>query len=364
MFLASYGLSDPHRTVLVTFLDRLRVNAGIIHNKYLVYPVKKGDHDEWCQVGRGQITDLLWCGRHTSFFICRDKEAHEGVVYHDVDYSKKDAVVHGHIWCKNKDCPKCFLDGWVGHASRAIWGKLSAGVKRGYGDVEHFSISFSRSMWGLPQAVLRKKAEDACLRRGISGALVSHARRINRRERCLEFGIHYHGLGFVKGLYDRCRECSYLMVSKSRSWCSNADDCEGFEQRTRREYQIDGVVVKVMGKRASGLTMEESVIKTVRYILSHASYVRSFRKRFYIVSYFGACANKKLKSLKVRAVHDCPVCASVGIRNVMSPCSHWGSEFIATDIGDSWYVKCFPSEEFDKSGLPKFVDYDVGGSSE
>jgi hypothetical protein len=329
-----------------------------VKNAYLILPIKEGDHPEWVQVGRGRVTDPFWCGRHKWFLICRDKASHEGVVLNDVLYSGKDCLTHEHLWCKSKDCPRCFLDGWAGRTSRHIWGKLSAGIARGYGEIDHYTVSTPRSMWGLPEADLRKMATDGCLRRGIDGCLVSHARRINRKEHCLEFALHYHGLGFSNY---RCRDCASLVVGKSRSWCSKSEFCDGFEQKTRREYERDGLIVKVMGKRASGLTVEESVIKTLRYILSHASYIRSFRKRFYIVSYFGRCSNRNLKSLPVKAVRKCPVCASVGVTNEMTRCSHWSDEFIAVDIGDPDYLKCFPSEEFDKSGLPKFVDIGGGG---
>lgn len=341
------------------FSERLSLNFAILKNAYLCLPVAKGDHEEWLQVGRGQISNPEWCGRHTSFFICRDKVTHEGVVYEGVGYSGKDAVRHGHRWCKKPECPKCFLDGWAGDNSRAIWGKLSAGVGRGFGEVDHFTISFPKGDYGLPEAVLRKKAEDGCLKRGImGGVLIVHARRIDRKRGVLKFSIHYHGLGFVRGGYDICRNCEVFLSHRCVVDCG---ECKGYEARTRREYEKDGLIVRVFGKRSSGLTMEESVIKTARYVLSHASYIPSFRKRFYIVSYFGVCANRRLKSCKVSAVHNCPVCGSVGVKNVMKRCSHWSREFIVSDIGDPRYMKCFPSPEFDDSGLPRFVDYGGGG---
>lgn len=344
------------------FLERLRLNYAILRNRYLTLPVADDGHGEWLQAGRGQVSNLEWCGVHTSFYICRDKATHEGVVYEGVDYSGKDTLSHGHRWCKKPECPKCFLDGWVGDTARSIWGKLSAGVAKGYGAVEHFTLSFSKSDYGLPFDVLRKRAEVALLKRGILGAvLIPHARRIDRKHRRLRFSLHLHGLGFLSPPYDLCRNCSFLVVGNRRSWCSNAGFCVGFEQRTRREYESDGFVVKVMEKRSSGLSEEESVIFTARYVLSHASYIPSFRKRFYIVSYFGVCSNKRLKSVKVPAVHNCVVCASVGVKNVMVRCHYWGKAFIAKDIGDPRYMKVFPSVEFEGSGLPLFVDSGGGG---
>jgi hypothetical protein len=342
-----------------SFSERLHANHAISKNRYLTLPVADDGHGEYVQVGRGQVTSPVWCARHTSFFICRDKDVHQGVVHDRVDFSGKDAVSHGHRWCKKPECPRCFLDGWDGDNARAIWGKLSSGVEVGFGVVEHFTVSFPKSDYSLPFDVLRKRAEDGCLRRGIMGAaLIPHARRIDRKNKCLKFSFHFHGLGFVRGGYDICRNCSVFLSGRCGVDCG---ECKGYEARTRREKVNDGLIVKIFAKRASGASMEESVILTARYVLSHASYIPSFRKRFYILSYFGVCANRRLKSCKVPAVHNCPVCASVGVKNVMVRCSHWGDESIVTDIGDPRYVKCFPSDSFDGSGLPLFVDYGGGG---
>ena len=104
--------------------------------------------------------------------------------------------------------------------------------------------------------------------------------------------------------------------------------------------------MKVHGKR-------ETVIGTASYLLSHATQ-RVGLKRFNIVSYFGVCANKKMKSRDVEAVHACLVCASVGVHNVMKRVNHWGKEFIATNLGDPEYKSVFASDEFDGSNLLNF----------
>jgi hypothetical protein len=341
------------------FQRRLSLNHAILRNAYLYLPIADDGHGEYLQVGRGQISSSTWCGRHTSFFVCRDKSVHQSVVLDGVDFSGKDAVSHGHRWCKKPECPTCFLNGWAGDNARAIWGKLKSGVDKGFGDVEHFSVSFGKENFGLPEAVLRKRAEDGCFRRGIWGAvLILHARRIDRKNKNLKFGIHYHGLGFVRGGFDICRNCEVFKSSRCGSGCGG---CKGYEARTRREKVKDGLIVKIFAKRSSGFSMEESTVKTARYILSHASYIPSFRKRFYIVSYFGECANKRLKSCKISAIQNCPVCASVGVKNVMVKCSYWGDENIPRDIGNPLYRKCFPSDSFGGSGLPLFVDIGGGG---
>lgn len=333
---------------LVSYVDYLNVNFAIRKNAYLWLPVADDGHGEWLQAGRGQPTSPL-CGKHTSWYVCRDKESHKSVVFEGIDYTGKVAVSHGHLWCHKTLCPVCFLKGWVLREARAIVGKMDAGVEKGYGEVEHFSVSFPPEMWDLPESVLRVKAERALLVRGVlGGALMFHGRRKSKKKGGLYWSPHYHGLGFVRGGYDVCRECTN--VRPHDCW-----GCGGFEGRTRRENEKDSCVVRVFGKR-------KTVIGTATYQLSHVS-VRVGLKRFHVVSYFGVCSNKRLKSHKVQAVEVCPVCASVKVENVMVRCCHWGKEFVATNIGDPRYESCFASEEFDSSGLPIWVDFG-GGSSE
>ena len=85
------------------FFRRLALNRAILKNAYLYLPVAEDGHEESLQVGREQVTSPD-CGVHVCYYICRDKEHHKGVVYHDVDYTNKNAVAHGHRWCKNSGC--------------------------------------------------------------------------------------------------------------------------------------------------------------------------------------------------------------------------------------------------------------------
>jgi hypothetical protein len=352
----------------LSYIDRLSMNSQIRLNKYLCYPVV----DDWTdcfQNGRGQVTDFDWCGRHVSVWICRD--GHDGVTFHGEDFSGKDAVVHQHRWCGKPECPICYLNGFASEGARAIWAKLSAGVAKGYGAVEHFQVSFSaveveEVRRNFPKSwveVMRKRAVDACLRRDILGAaLMVHFRRIDRVNRTLKKGLHFHGLGFCGGGYDICRGCSWLVRDKRRScWCACEDECKGFEQRTRRAFEKDGVIVKVFGKRGAGRTEEEAVIRTAKYVLSHAGFQRVEGRRFYEISYFGCCANKRLRSLKVPRVNNCPVCASVGKVSPMVKAHYVGSGFIVRDIGDVNYQKVFSSSKVNEWGSSDFLDSEGDG---
>jgi hypothetical protein len=351
------------------FLVRFSYRADIIHNAYLYLPVAKGDgHEDWLQIQRRVVTDPEWCGRDVSLYVCDHKEVHEGVFFKGDNYSGKLAVIHEKRYCKDPQCPVCALDGWLGDNARAALGKINAAIAKGYSNVEHFQVSYSNEMvneyesrFGHWRAfeMLRKKAIEGLRARGWLGAVtIVHSRRIDAIHRNLKFGLHLHGLGFLAGGFDVCRNCEVYQNNRCASGCG---DCKGYEARTRREKVKDGLIVKIFGKRSSGSTEEESVVKTLRYVLSHASYQKSAFKRFYIMSYWGCLANKRLKAFKVRAVHNCPVCLSVGVKNVMVRSHHYGSDFIVRDMGDLRYKKCFPSDEFDSDGLPNFVEAGGGG---
>jgi hypothetical protein len=349
---------------------RWAVNFEIVHNPYLILDVEV-DHPEQVQLGHGVVTDPEHCAMHTSWYVCDDLVSHNGVVYNGELYSGKLAVSHGINYCHSLDCPRCFLGGYVMRTSRAIAGKIKGAVERGYGEPQHGMVSFPEEMRELPEPVLRKKAEAGLLRRGIKGAvLMFHGRSkryVNGVAVSLRWRPHYHWVGFVAPSYDLCRECSFFGISKTRTYCACGGDCVrsrflGFEQRTRKEREVDGLIVKIMAKRKSGKTVEESVIKTCKYILSHATH-RVGIKKSYVVSYFGFLANRssaKVRPVKIKPEHVCEVCASVGVHNIMKKKAHWGRERLVTDIGSPYFRKVFPSEELDGEGQPNFVDYEGG----
>jgi hypothetical protein len=327
------------------FSERLRLNRAILKNAYLTLPVVD-EHLEIVQVGRSRVSCPDFCGKHTSFYMCRDVEHHRGVVLDGVDFTGKAVLGHGHLWCKNAGCPICFLNGWRERAARAIVGRLDVGVERGFGEVEHFTVSPPRTALGLPIGDLRRMSEDACLKRGWLGfCLIFHARRIDRGHGSLKWSPHFHGLGFVRGGYADCRACGTPTLVR-------CEGCGGFEARTRALYLEDGFIVKVHDRR-------RTVSGTVRYILSHASYRVGIR-RFHIVAWCGVLGCSKLKGRKVWAERLCSVCDSVGVRNVMVRVIHRGKEFVATNIGDPLYRSVLAVDEFDSEGSPLFVDYGRG----
>jgi hypothetical protein len=104
-----------------TFADRLRLNRSILKNKYWVLPYDDTGHRSYAPVGRGHQTSDF-CGRWVSLSVCKDVEAHKGVVIDGVDYTNKFVAFHNHMWCTSSSCPICFNRGWSVRGARNIEG--------------------------------------------------------------------------------------------------------------------------------------------------------------------------------------------------------------------------------------------------
>jgi hypothetical protein len=321
--------------------ERIRLNHQILDNPYWSWAVDSKGHENFMPVGRGLRTSDH-CGRWQHFWLCKDVKTHMGVVFKGLDYSGKLAVAHQHMWCHRSSCPVCFIRGWSVREAQAISGRLGVGVERGFGEVEHLTVSPPVRDHGLAEPLLRENCRTALLVRGVLGGdMIFHGYRMDRLRKRLVWSPHYHALAFIRGGFDVCRNCDHL-----RGDCAS---CSSFKGREVREYAKDQYLVKCLEKR-------KTVVGTAFYQLNHAT-IRVGIRRFHVVTHFGVCANSKLKGRKVSAEHACPVCASVGVHNDMVKALQVSKVFIARDIGDPWYMKLFPFSEFDASGAPNFVDF-------
>jgi hypothetical protein len=326
-----------------SFSERLKLNHAILDNAYWRLPVEDKGHEDFMPVGRGSKASAL-CGSWRHFLVCDNVAGHEGVMLKGVDYTGKVVVVHEHLWCHRSSCPVCFIRGWSVREAQAMVARLEVASELGYGDVEHLTVSISPVDYGLSEEVMREKARRACLVRGVfGGGMIFHGYRMDRVRKVLVWSPHYHVLGFIRGGFDACRNCSH-----ERGDCAS---CGGFKGREVREFANDKYLVKCFEKR-------KSVVGTAFYQLNHAT-IRVGLKRFHSVTYFGVCANSKLKSKEVWAVHVCPVCHSEMVKK-----AYWGKEHIVRDIGDPEYMKVFSFDQFDSSGLPNFVAVGGGGRVE
>jgi hypothetical protein len=307
-----------------SYSERLRLNSAILKNRYWVLPVDDVGHENFTPVGRGLKTSEF-CGRWVSLSVCKDVEAHKGVFLHDVDCSGKVVVRHNHMWCSKSSCPVCFIRGWSVREARSIESRLIEGAKRGLGKAEHISVSVALVDRGLPEPALRVKCRAALFDRGVTGGcMIFHGYRINRSRSVLVWSPHYHVLGFIAGGFDFCRNCSH-----DREDCGS---CSGFKGREVRGYAKDGYLVKVHDIR-------KTVIGTAYYQLNHAT-IRIGIKRFQSVTWFGSCAYRMFKAVKVKAEVLCPVCSSEMVRSV-----YVGKHHIVKDVGDLAYVPLFLDDE-------------------
>jgi hypothetical protein len=317
-----------------SFLERLRVNHGILKNRYWILPVDNPHVDE-VQVGRGSPSSDF-CGRWVNDMTCKNVEGHKGVMLGDVDCTGKIVVGHKHLWCHKSSCSICFYRGWASRESRSIAGRVEGGERRGLGKPEHVTVSVPEADRDLPEPVLRERCAAAAFDRGMGGfCMIPHAVRIDRRNKRLKRSPHYHLIGFIKGGFDRCRDCVH-----NRGDCAS---CDGFKGREVRGYAKDGHLVKVFESR-------KTIVGTAKYQLGHAT-ARVGIKRSPLVTWWGSMACRKYKSSSVPVEDTCPACGEEMTRSI-----HVGKDRIVRDVGNPEYVSVFVLPEFDENGDPNYVD--------
>lgn len=293
--------------------ERVRLNRQILKNKYWFLPYEDSGKECFQPVGRG-VRSSEFCGVHRGFKVCKDVEAHRGVVKDGVDYTGKIVVRHKHWWCTKPSCPICFIRGYAVRQSRFFEKRLDVAIKRGFGKVEHVIVSAPKEDYDLPEKVLREKCRKALEVRGVyAGGMIFHCFRIDRERDVLKVGKHYHVLGFIRGGYKR----------GGKGW----DD--EFEKRTREEYKKDGMIVKVKEERIT-------VFGTAFYQSNHAS-IKLGIKRFHTVTWFGKTGynnfNFDVGKVDLKAEVKCPIC-----EGEMVDCRYDGDMRIAKNVGDVDYV--------------------------
>lgn len=317
-----------------SFLERLRVNHGILRNRYWILPVDNPHVDE-VQVGRC-LPSSDFCGRWITDMVCKNVERHKGVMLGGVDCTDKMVIRHMHMWCHKSSCSICFYRGWAQREARAIAGRVEEGERRGFGEPEHVSVSVPEKDQDLPEPVLRKRCADVAFDRGVVGfCMIYHACRIDRKNKRLKRAVHYHLVGFIKGGFDRCRNCVH-----DRGDCAS---CSGFKGREVRGYAKDGYIVKVHGRR-------KTIEGTSKYQLGHAT-TRVGVKRSQVVTWWGCLSYRKYKSSSLPVEDKCPACSGEMTRSV-----HVGKGRVVKDVGSPEYLSVFVLPEFDEDGNPNYID--------
>jgi hypothetical protein len=275
-------------------------------------------------VGHGEVTNVF-CGKYMRLKGCLRVDLHNLIRLDGKDFHGKVFSRKVHHWCNKPSCPICFKSGWAVREAGNIEGRLAEASKK-FGLVEHIVASVPIRDYGLSFEGLRLKAVKALAVRGVvGGCLIFHGFRYNLRK-FWYWSPHFHVLGFVLGGYG-CRGCKKGCVG-----------CGGFEGRTRREFEKDGYIVRVLGKR-------KTVFGTAWYQLNHASIKRGV-VRFHVATWFGCCSYRKLKVTVEMRKAVCPICQHdlIGIR-------YFGVKRIVMD-------RCSPDyrrdsfEDFEEDGCP------------
>jgi len=253
-------------------------------------------------VGHGEVTNQF-CGKFLRFDGCLRVELHNLTT---LDGENRKGKIYRRTvrhFCNKPSCPVCFKSGWAIREAGNIEARLAEASKR-FGLVEHIVASVPVRDYGLSHKDLRKKVVKILAERGIlGGALIYHGFRYNL-EKHWYFSPHFHVLGFVLGGFGRCRRCKNQKCLGG----SNFNKCDGFEARTRKCFEDDGYIVKVLGKR-------KTVFGTAWYQLNHSSLDTS-KRRFHVATWFGVCSYRKLKVTVEKRKALCPICQHdlVGIR--------------------------------------------------
>ena len=226
-------------------------------------------HGDWELVGHGPQTNG-YCGRFLKFKVCNRVELHAQSHLNGVSHVGQVFVRKIHRSCNNPRCPTCCFSGWAKREADKISQRIEAASKR-FGNSQHIIIPVPLSDYGLAEFhndKLRAKIQKLLSDRGvIGGCLIFHPFRFANYQESIEKGVlygwrwspHYHCIGFILSGYGKCRNCS-TVAKFGRSKCFN---CDGFEGRTRRSYQKDNYLVKVMDERIT-------VFGTAWYQLNHS----------------------------------------------------------------------------------------------
>jgi hypothetical protein len=295
-----------------------------------------GRHGEMSLVELEEATNRK-CGMHMGLEGCLNAKGHANSLIAGQSGKVYVRILTNH--CDRPTCKVCYQYGWASREARKAEKRLKFASIR-FGKIEHIILSPSSALYGLSYEELHKRALKAAERRGIiGGAMIWHAfryhgfrewQRLNTSDESLHwfFSPHFHLLSFLKESYDRCRHCpDYIMFGKSDCGCKRAEYCCGFEQTTRRCWSgTDGVngdnfICKIEGER-------KTIVGSLFYQLGHSS-VRTGKKRFYPLTYFGVASYHKLHYKPEKDKRCCPICGLelIKIRYLgdMSICKDEGS---------------------------------------
>jgi hypothetical protein len=304
-------------------------------------------------VGNGSIANDK-CGTFSTHYGCLRGDLHEGAKLNGEDCSGKGFFRVVSNSCHRPSCPLCY-ESWAGREAHKIEGRLLEAEKQ-YGKIEHFIASVPLERYGLSFDVIRKLVLKALASRGIfGGCTIFHGFRWNKWRKLWYWSPHLHVLAFLKGGYARCRACNDRKCEgRSKEFLR----CDGFEARTRREFETDGFIVKVAEDRYGAKGERKSVFDTAQYQLSHAS-IDVNSKRAHAVFWFGVVSYRRFHFKVEKRRVLCPICESelkrvhfvgvVGLEN-------FGHQCFVTNRRSPLFKREFLSDLIDCRGRPLWVE--------
>jgi hypothetical protein len=301
-----------------------------------------GKYGQYELVGQGKVTNPDTCGKFRGFWGCPRTDLHNKTTLDGKNHKGKVYVKKIFHSCDKPTCSICFKRGWAVREAGNIESRIKEAEKR-FGKAEHIVVSVPQKDYGLSFEALQSKAVKVMAARNIlGGCKIFHAFRYHRANETYVgepagwfWSPHFHVLGFIDGGYSRCRHCQ-----KSTLDCLT---CDGYEGRTRRCYEKDGYIVKVLGSR-------KSIFGTAWYQLNHASIKRGVT-RFHVASWWGICSYRKLKLKKDDRIqrNKCPICGMDLVR-----LRYMGFDF--AKIMSEFWIREFEDDAFDSSGNPLWVE--------
>jgi hypothetical protein len=306
-------------------------------------------------VGNGEVTNAK-CGSFSAWFGCDRLDLHKVITLGGQNMSNMAYVIKVHHSCDKPACPVCYKYGWAVGQALSVEGRLKQASDKLHMKVEHIAVSFPIEDSGLSDKQFRLKAKKVLYQRGVvGGCMVFHGFRYANRKEARRKHImvgwywspHMHVLGFIRDGYG-CRNCRFLRHGKTTSvFCGNEGFCEGFEQLTRRCFEKDKCIVKVLGER-------NTVGGTAWYELNHATVVKGV-KRFHVLTWFGVCSYRKLKTVPVK--HDlgvCPIC-----QHEVKRLRYFGSRHFVLDRDNPLYRRKMFLDAFE-DGVLVWSEYQEG----
>jgi hypothetical protein len=309
--------------------------------EYDSWEIEGGFRSKYTLVGRGQISRMGWCGKHKCYYKCDAVDLHTGV------FAGKD-IFHNQVNGCHR--PSWKYD-WAVLGGRNIEDRFLTAEKvlgLPIGDVEHLSASVPKSERDLPYDELCRRAILMLKLSGVFGGVIMfHGHRKNREIRKLVYSPHFHTLGYIKGGYDRCRDC----VKQFVCW-----ECDGFEGVTRRAHKQDGWIVGLAKNEKGVVEKRNTVFGSSWYQLEHSS-IKVGASQFRVYRWFGVLGNRKLKTVRRGKECLCPHCKSpmhLGYPD--------GAEPIICNRGERGFLKNFAVDHVDhEEDEPRFMRRRGGG---